>query len=167
VYESGCGLYPHGRVGTLDLADFCKSQQIRECGFRTLVLIGPVEMKSICATAGSRIYQCRPEIVFTQEPPERAHRLSGPVRTIAYPRSRKAGRNRCARLDWLLVKRFGELTDPAETVGANRPEMSCRRRLKRHEPTQRPKAGLDVCWLAGRQARFDQCLGQSRVVIGE
>jgi hypothetical protein len=81
-------------------------------------------MEPIQTAAGIGIDQCRLQIVFAQKPCERAHRPGRPLRgAIRRPRS-EASRNRCRRLDRLLIERFGFPAEPAEALVPDRPEAS-------------------------------------------
>jgi hypothetical protein len=81
-------------------------------------------MEPIQTAADIGIDQCRLQIVFAQKPCERTHCAGRPLRAaISRPRS-KASRNRCRRLDCLLVERFGFPAEPAEALIPDRPEAS-------------------------------------------
>ena len=137
-----------------------KTKKIRQRRFRALVLIGSIRMEPIRAAARIGIDQCRLQVVFAQKPTERAHRPCRPLRAAIRPPRSKAGRNRCCRLDRLLIERFGFLAEPAEALGPDRPEASRWRGLKRHEPTKRSEAGLDVGRRAGSSGPFGSAPGE-------
>jgi hypothetical protein len=107
------------------------------------------------------------QIVFTQKPAKCPHRRLRPLSVVIRAPRGKARGNRRPRLDWLLIKCFGLVANPAETPGANRSEVPGWRSLKRHEPTKRSQADIDVCWGAGRQAGLNQRLGEARIVVSQ
>ncbi len=80
-------------------------------------------MKPIRAAARFRIDQCRLQVVLAQKPFERAQRRYRPLLAfISLPRGKASG-NRCRRLDWLLIERFGRLAESAEALGPNRSKI--------------------------------------------
>ena len=63
------------------------------------------------------------QIVFTQKPAKCAHRRLRPLCVLIRAPRGKARGYRCQRLDWLLIKCFGLVANPAETPGADRSEV--------------------------------------------
>jgi hypothetical protein len=124
-------------------------------------------MQAIRTASRIGIDQRRLQIVFAHKPAERACRSRQPFRSlICSPRGQARG-NRCAGLDWLLIERVGLAANLAEALRANRPEASRGSGLKRHEPTQRSEAHLDVPRRVGRQASLNQSLRKTRIVVSE
>ena len=72
-----------------------------------------------------------------------------------------------ARIDGLLIEQCRLLVELAEAVGTDRPEVTRRRGLPRHQPAQRPETSLYVGLRAGGEAGFDQGLRQTSVIVGE
>jgi hypothetical protein len=107
------------------------------------------------------------QVVFPNKPIECTPCSSRPLFAAFGAPRRKARGNRRGRLDGLLIERFGMAAKLAEAFRANRPEASGRRGLNGHEPAQRSNAGLDVSRGVGRQARLNQSLRQTRVVVSE
>ena len=160
AHQFGCGSRSVDHSSALELPYLHKTKKVRQRRFRTLVLIGSIRMQPIRAAARLGIDQRCPQVVFAQEPIERAHRPCRPLRAAIRPPRSKAGGNRCCRLDGLLIERFRLLAGPAEALGPDRSEASRRRGLKRHEPAQRLQAGLDVGWRVGRSGPFGSAPGE-------
>ena len=117
-------------------------------------------MKPIQTAARIGIDQRCLQVVFAQKPSERAHRPRRPLRAAIRRPCSKASRNRCRRLDWLLIERFGLPAEPAEALRPNRSKVSRRRGLKRHEPAERSEADLDVRLASGSSRRFGSAPGK-------
>jgi hypothetical protein len=81
-------------------------------------------MEPVRATARVGIDQYCLQVVFAQEPTERTHCPCRPLRSVLRPPRSKASRNRCRRLEWLLIERFGFLAEPAEALGPDGSEIS-------------------------------------------
>ena len=117
-----------------DLPHLDKTKKIRQSRFCTLILIAAVGMEPITAAARVGMKQSWLEVMLAEEPIEGTRcRCDPPSVAVRAPRG-KAGRNRCCRLDRLLVKCFRLLAQRAKALGPYRPEASRRRSLERHEP---------------------------------
>ena len=124
-------------------------------------------MQAIRTAPRNGIDQRHMQVVLAQKPGKRTHRSLPPL-FAAVNASRGEARGNCGgRLDRLLVECVGLVVYFAEALGANRSEASGRRSLQRHEPTERPEAGLDIRHRIGRQSGLNQRVRQSRVVVGE
>jgi len=78
-----------------------------------------------------------------------------------------AGGDGCGCFHRLLIEGARGLPLFAETSGADRPEMTHRRRLLRHQPPQGFQPGLDIAAVPRAHAGNDQGLRQPRIVIGK
>jgi hypothetical protein len=81
-------------------------------------------MKPIGTTACIGIDQGCLQVIIAQEPTECAHRAYHPFGSAIDPPRRETGRNRCRRLDWLLIERCGFSAEPAKAFGPNGSEKS-------------------------------------------
>src|SRR6478736_3887536 len=101
-------------------------------------------MQAVPATAGERIDQRYREIIATEEPAEGARCPGFPFSIAVGTPRREAGSDRCRCFHGLLIKRAGMLPPLAEAGGADRPEMTCRGCLLRHEPAKSLQSGIDI-----------------------
>ena len=81
-----------------------QGEQERERRFGALVLIGPIDVQPVAATAGRRVEEPVLQVVLTEEPVERPPRLGQPPPVVADAVRVEARRHHRAGLDRLLVE---------------------------------------------------------------
>lgn len=99
---------------------FEKRHQERQGGFRSLILIGPLRMQSVPATAGHRIVKWKLQIIVAEEPVESRPRLHAPPFLIGDAVGLQTSRYRSRGFDWLLIEARFLFTLPVETLRSNR-----------------------------------------------
>src|SRR5712691_6779261 len=99
-------------------------------------------MQSIAAAPGAEIDQRQGEIVAAEEPFESVACGRFPPRIAIRPPSREACGDCRRGFHGLLIERARMLPIFAETCGTDRPEVTCRRGLLRHQPAQGPQTGI-------------------------
>src|SRR5438552_3769414 len=122
-------------------------------------------MQPVATTAGLEIDQRNRQVVAAEEPEESPGRHGLPFGiTISAPRD-QARRNRGGGFHRLLIESARGLSDFAEAGRTYGAEMSSRRGLPCHQPTQGSQTGIDIARRLRCQACRDQGLWQARVVI--
>ena len=124
-------------------------------------------MQSVAATAGLGVNECNRQVVAAEKPGENPGCSGLPFNIVVRAPRRQTGGNRCRRLYRLLIESAGRFSMLAETGRADRPELTSRCRLLRHQPTERPQAGIDIAGGSRRHAGDNQGLRQARIVVGE
>src|SRR6476620_5678608 len=78
--------------------------KISECGFRSLVLVGPVGMQAVTTTTSGRIVNGQIQIIAPAEPVESATGFDAPAFVLGDSVGFEAGGHRGLGLDRLLIE---------------------------------------------------------------
>src|SRR3954452_9700813 len=92
------------RQGAFQEVHLGEREQEGERGFRSLVAVEPVFLKTIATAAAARVVQLLAQVVAAEEPLERRPSFVHPARVLGRPIGLEAGGNGVARLDRLLIE---------------------------------------------------------------
>ena len=119
-----CGPGAILRGSVFEPPNFDEAKEVGQHRFCAAVLVRPIRMKSIPATAHIGVDQRCLQIVFAKEPGEGAPSPGWPLNAVIGLCCRKAGGNRRQRLDRLLVECSWRLAKLAEALVADRSEVA-------------------------------------------
>ena len=119
-FRSGLALVYHSCA--IEQPELHKTKQIRQRRFRTLVLVGSVGMEPVETTARVAIDHGGTQVVSSEKPIECTRRPCRPLPAAIGLCRDNAGRNRCCRLDRLLIECRRLLAVLTEAVGPDRAE---------------------------------------------
>src|SRR5262249_27563914 len=125
-----------GAGGAFRKLQFRQRKQEGQCRFGAVVLVDTIHMKGVPAAAGAGGIDLDVEIVPTEEPAEGRLRLLVPPPVGCGTISLKAGRDRCLRLDGLLVEIRAGLAARIKPIASHGPEIAALRGLDLRQPAK-------------------------------
>ena len=168
----GSGDYSSTAIGSLKLVSiFCAKLHLRQRkqegqgGFRSLVPVDPIHVQPIAAAAGFGRVEFQSEIVPADEPVEGALRLFVPPEVRCGAIGFQTGRDRCLRLDGLLVEIGARAAAAIKSVAANGSKVTLLGDLQFRQPAQGLQASLKHRLLSGCSSAQNQGVRELRVVV--
>lgn len=121
---------------------FRKGKEEGERRFRSLVLIGPIDVQTVAAAAGLRVEERNSQVIAAEKPVKCPPRFPQPEFVSGCAMGLEACAEHGVRLDGLLIESRRRFSAFPKAIGANRSKVAEFSGLILHQPVEGLEAGF-------------------------